>query len=137
MRTYKVAIQPASSMLSEFRSGFLQATAGGDAQPALVRFASYAELFRVFTPKRIELLGVLRQQGPLTVKGLAEAARRDYKNVHTDVQALERVDLIQRDATGRVRVPWDRIELPGIALDEAQEPQTNETFSRRSQWMPN
>lgn len=117
MRTYKVEIQSPETIFSEFRAGFLQAVAGQDVPPAPIAFASYADLSRMFTPKRVELLGVLRQQGPLSVRALATAIGRDYKNVHTDVQALERIDLIQRDAAGRVLVPWDRIELPGIALD--------------------
>ena len=39
-----------------------------------------------------------------------EDAGRDYKNVHTDVIALEAVDLIQRSEKGLLVVPWDVID---------------------------
>jgi predicted transcriptional regulator len=45
----------------------------------------------------------------MTVRALAKALERDYKNVHTDVRVLERVDLLSRDRDRRVLVPWDAV----------------------------
>lgn len=75
-----------------------------------LNFESFETLMSVLTPKRLELLKALRQQGPLSVKGLAEALGRDYKNVHVDSAELEAVDLIQRTESGLVVAPWDVID---------------------------
>jgi len=36
-------------------------------------------------------------------------AEKRYKNVYHDVQALERVGLINRTADKRLSAPWDRV----------------------------
>ena len=43
------------------------------------------------------------------MNALARRLGRDYKNVHTDVKALEALGLIGRNAAGRVEVPWDTV----------------------------
>jgi predicted transcriptional regulator len=62
----------------------MKALATGDAVAPhyAVGFASLVQMLVVFTPKRLELLTVLRGQGPLSVAALARALGRDYKNVH-------------------------------------------------------
>ncbi len=57
------------------------------------------------TNRRVELLPALRRQRTCAGKPL----RRDYKNVHTDVQALAHIGLVETDEDRRFYVPWDRI----------------------------
>ncbi|HVL34727.1 MAG TPA: MarR family transcriptional regulator, partial [Burkholderiales bacterium] len=59
------------------------------------------------SPARWALLAALRQAGPLSIYELARRLGRDYKNVHTDVAQLTALGLIEKDAEGRVAVPWD------------------------------
>ncbi len=75
-----------------------------------LNFENFETLLSVLTPKRLELLKTLRQQGPLSVKGLAGTLGRDYKNVHVDTAELEAVGLIQRTEDGLVVAPWDVID---------------------------
>jgi predicted transcriptional regulator len=75
-----------------------------------VGFETLETLLRTLTPRRWELLAYLRQHGQMTVYGLAQGLRRDYKNVHGDVKALEELDLIGRTKDGKVEVVWDEIE---------------------------
>lgn len=83
-----------------------------------LNFEDFAMLASVLTPKRLELLKALRQQGPLSVRALSTVLKRNYKNVHVDASALEAVDLIQRDSDGLLIAPWDvidakfRLDLP-------------------------
>ena len=64
-------------------------------------------LLRTLTPARWELIDRLREVGPLSIYQLAKLSRRDYKNVHTDVTALARIGLIEKQDDARVSVPWD------------------------------
>lgn len=75
-----------------------------------LNFENFAMLASVLTPKRLELLKALRQQGPFSVRALSKVLARDYKNVHGDAAALEAVDLIQRDGEGLLIAPWDVID---------------------------
>ena len=82
-----------------------------DVEPSFgVTFESIAGLLQVMTPARWTLLNHLKQFGPLTVYALAKLLQRDYKNVHTDVKALEELDIIGRTENKLVEVPWDEIE---------------------------
>ena len=73
-------------------------------------FENLESLLKTLTPARWILLRSLRAAGPRSIRGLARELERDYKNVHTDVKALEIVGLIGRNANGEVEVPWDIVE---------------------------
>ncbi|MEA3643632.1 MAG: hypothetical protein VBE63_27430 [Lamprobacter sp.] len=74
-----------------------------------VGFEDIGQMLAVFTPKRWELIGVLRASGPLTVVELARRLRRDDKNVHSDVDSLMEWMTVERDQQGCVFVPWSEI----------------------------
>ena len=46
----------------------------------------------------------------MSVRALARALERNYKNVHTDVRRLEQIGLIDRTKDNRIEVPWDIVE---------------------------
>ncbi len=75
-----------------------------------LNFEDFSMLVSVLTPKRLELLKLLRQNGPLSIRALAKQLRRDYKNVHSDASTLEDVELIQRNESGLLIAPWDVID---------------------------
>lgn len=64
-------------------------------------------LLRTLTPARWGLIDRLREAGSLSIYQLAKVLGRDYKNVHTDVTALARIGLIEKEDDARVSVPWD------------------------------
>ena len=64
-------------------------------------------LLKTLTPARWELVDRLRGEGPLSIYQLAKRLGRDYKNVHTDVSALARIGVIEKQGDARVSVPWD------------------------------
>lgn len=75
-----------------------------------ITFADLPALLSVLTPKRWELLRDLRSTGPASVRALALRLERDYKRVHSDVDALESSGLIERDEARRVCVAWDAVD---------------------------
>jgi predicted transcriptional regulator len=74
-------------------------------------YESARDLCSEITPARMDVLRVLREIGATSVKGLAEAAGRNYSNVHTDVDRLISLGLIERLDDGTVRVPFDEIDI--------------------------
>ena len=63
-------------------------------------FASWEEMVRVLSPKRLELLRHLHRHPAPNVRQLAVALRRDYRRVHDDVAALQEAGLLERDPAG-------------------------------------
>ncbi|MBW2035768.1 MAG: MarR family transcriptional regulator [Deltaproteobacteria bacterium] len=75
-----------------------------------LNFENLEILLRTLTSVRWKLLKTLRTNGAMSVRALASALRRDYKNVHTDVGRLERIGLISRTQDQKVEVLWDVVE---------------------------
>jgi predicted transcriptional regulator len=74
-----------------------------------ISFQQVGQMLATFTPKRWELIAVLREVGPMTVAELARHLGRNYKNVHADVQQLIEWMAVERGDDGRVSVPWSAI----------------------------
>lgn len=72
-------------------------------------FSTPAQLVSELSPKRMELLQVLKKAGPLSIRALAKMMGRNYSNVHADVQRLIEHGLIEKDAGDHILVPWDDV----------------------------
>jgi len=81
------------------------------AQLAVLSFADLPLLTKNLSPARWELVRRLKTAGPLTIFALAKLLERDYKNVHTDVQALIELGLLEKDERGGLRAPFDEIVI--------------------------
>ena len=75
-----------------------------------LNFENLSMLLSILTPSRLNLLQKLRQQGPMSIRALSKILKRDYKNVHSGVRALEEVGLLERTEEGTLQVPWDIID---------------------------
>ncbi|MBO0613487.1 HVO_A0114 family putative DNA-binding protein [Thiothrix fructosivorans] len=74
-----------------------------------VGFKNVSQMLSVFTPKRWDLLAVLREHGVMSIAELARTLQRDYKNVHNDVERLMEWLAIERDANGKIFTPYSEI----------------------------
>lgn len=106
-----IGVEEADRGFDRFVEAWEKAESGKTEQAEVhLNFEDFAMLASVLTPKRLELMKTLRQQGPLSVRALAKQLARDYKNVHADAAALEDVDLIQRTEDNLLVAPWDVID---------------------------
>ena len=76
-----------------------------------VGFENMAQMGAVFSPKRWELVEMLKKTGAQSIYALAKRLNRHYRNVHQDVTLLSEWLVIEKDAAGKVFVPWDKIEV--------------------------
>lgn len=106
-----VGIASEEDMSREFVEAWHQAERGAaeEGQERLY-FLDVVTLLRVLSEQRLALLRALRHEGPTSIRALSKALGRDYKNVHADVQLLHGAGLIHKATSGRVSVPWDRIQ---------------------------
>jgi len=74
-----------------------------------VTFHDLPALLSALTPKRLDLLRYVRHHQVRTVKALAADLRRDYKNVHKDVEELTKIGLLARTAD-HVVAPYAQVD---------------------------
>lgn len=74
-----------------------------------IGFSDVGQLLAVFTPKRWDLLAALREVGPMNIAELARHLRRDYKNVHGDIEKLLEWQAVEKDDQDRYVAPYDEI----------------------------
>lgn len=115
MNSRKILISICS--LDEFkkftREAFKRAEEGKRAEEPIHRvyFTTEEDLFSTLSPKRMELLKFLKKNGPLSCRKLAAGLNRAYANVHSDVQQLCQLDLIEKDKDQKLSVPWDELDI--------------------------
>ena len=108
--TLHLRVSAATDALDRFEAAWHLAS--GRAPPAPLAILSFADLpllVKTLTPARWALLARLKKMGATTVYALAKELERDYKNVHTDVSAMLRLQLIEKTERNLVRVAWQAV----------------------------
>lgn len=108
MKKLYVEVMSSGEALKRFSRAWKSASYREGAD-ATIGLGSIAELTTLLSPKRMELLRHVAQNPALSIRGLAQALERDYKNVHTDVSELEAQHLLERDEAGLVMAPYDEL----------------------------
>ena len=82
-----------------------------------IYFENIAAFRKALTPKRLELLHLIKTRRPKSLQEIARFARRNVKNIATDIDLLTQLGLIEtaKSKTGRKeitsQVDYDAIEL--------------------------
>lgn len=82
-----------------------------------IYFESIEGFRKALTPKRLELLHLIKEKRPESLQELARVAHRDIKSIVLDTKILEGLGLVdmKRKKTGRKQsipvVDYDRIDL--------------------------
>lgn len=58
-------------------------------------FTSAEALRRFITPKRVELIRLIRQRKPASISELATFAQRDFKRVHADIHDMAEAGFLE------------------------------------------
>jgi predicted transcriptional regulator len=102
----------------ELREIFRRAEHKGQIPAEESLYFTELETFRkCLTPKRLELLWIIADKRPQSVRELAALVRREPKNVSEDLEYLCRVGLVElrpSSAHGNARapvVPYDRVDF--------------------------
>lgn len=79
-----------------------------------IYFTSFEAFRKALTPKRLELLHLIRIKKPSSINELARIAKRDIKNIADDVKYLEQIGLVEKKETNNKTAPvikYDKIAL--------------------------
>jgi len=105
----QVHVDGIAKMGRRFVDAWHRAEASEIVDEAHVTFLSYEAMTETLSPRRLELLRYVRQHGAASVRDLATSLKRDYKNVHQDVCALEAGGLLVREGR-RLTAPWNEVQ---------------------------
>jgi predicted transcriptional regulator len=83
----------------------------GKAQGEFISFESPALLFKVLSGNRWDLLKVMTGAGAMSIREASRRLDRDVKAVHSDVQMLLKVGILQKTDKGRIEFPFDAVHV--------------------------
>jgi predicted transcriptional regulator len=98
-------------------AGRMRRALAGERQGAFISFTSVALLWKVITPKRLDVLKALAGAETLAIREVARRVGRDVKAVHGDVRGLIDAGLVEETPTG-VRFGYDGVHVD-FTLDAA------------------
>ena len=78
----------------------MRAAMRGEAQGARITFPTVELLWKVVTPKRLEILRALTGGETVSIREVARRVERDVKAVHGDVRALVSAGLVEDTGAG-------------------------------------
>ena len=117
MKTKKIriGIRDVSEVLDDFVAAG-EALVGGEVvkEERGIYFTSLEAFRKALTPKRLELLHLIKAARPSSINQLARLAQRNIKNVAEDVKYLTQFGLVEAETVGRgaaPRVKYDEIDL--------------------------
>ena len=115
IKRVKIGIKTVKEVLDEFiKTGEAIERGEGVKKEKGTYFESVEGFRKALTPKRLELLHLIKEKHPESLQELARLAKRDMKSIVTDIKILESLDLIdmQRRKQGR------RESVPTVAYDK-------------------
>jgi len=107
--TVKVHVGTLEDMGQRFIGAWHRAERGEAVNETHATFHDLAALLAALTPKRLDLLRYVRHHQVRNVKALAVDLRRDYKNVHKDVEELTKLGLLSR-TPDQVVAPYAEVD---------------------------
>jgi predicted transcriptional regulator len=108
-RRIRVHVESLEASGRRFVEAWRRAERGERLHEEHLSFESLEVLLATLSPKRIELIRLVRRRPHLSIAALARELGRDYKRVHGDVRALEMAGLLEEDESG-LRAPFAGVE---------------------------
>ncbi len=92
----RVHVGTPEEMGRRFIDAWRRAERGETVDETNITFPDLEALLAALTPKRLSLLRYVRHHQVRNIRALATDLRRDYKNVHKDVEILAKLGLLSR-----------------------------------------
>ena len=107
-KNVQIHIGTPKDMAERLISAWHRAERGEEVDETHITFPDLESLLAALTPKRLHLLRHVRHHHVRSVRALAKGLQRDYKNVHKDVEELEKIGLLTRTKE-RVFAPFAEV----------------------------
>jgi predicted transcriptional regulator len=108
-KTIRIHTGTAADMGKRFVDAWRHAESGEAVDETHLTFLDLETLLAALTPKRLQLLRHVRHHQVPSIKALAVQLKRDYKNVHNDVEELSKLGLLAR-TDSQVVAPYAEVD---------------------------
>jgi len=109
MRTLTISLMDSQSAMREMRQSVIRAWKTGEYQGEELTYATPAQLFKVFTLKRWEIIACLQQQAkPISLLELSRLLGVSTQHLQEDLDVLLAEGVIERNANG-ISTPYAAI----------------------------
>jgi predicted transcriptional regulator len=105
----RINIGDPEDMGRRFADAWHGAERGDAVSETNITFRDLETLLAALTPKRLHLLRYVRHNEVRSIKALASALHRNYRNVHKDVQELTKLGLLAR-TPGLLAAPYAEVD---------------------------
>ena len=106
MSTVTISVSNLDAMIGRAKAAFR-----GEPQGEHISFETVEDLWKTLTPRRWALIRAMSGKGLMSIRAAGRLIGQDIKTVHADVQELLRAGILQKDAAGRIRFPYDAIHV--------------------------
>lgn len=117
VKKVKVAIKNLKDIFEDVKDVVKRIEGGEHLKPVKepeIYFTSFEAFRKALTPKRLELLHIIKTQKPSSINDLARMLKRDIKNVAEDVKYLRQIGFIEVKGVEKKTMPvitYDKINL--------------------------
>ena len=129
MPTLKVTVGERDRLDQRTRERIKAAQEGAelaDGQPVL-NFGSYAELSQLLRPTNLELLEVIAEQDPESIRETATLVDREYNQVHQNLSELSEIGVIDFEGGSPGQAKQPVLTYDGLEIDLSFAASENET----------
>jgi len=120
--TLVVTVKSSSEFHDDVTDG-IEALERGDAvdSPPTISFTSYDDLMETLTPRVLDLIEAIHQEGPTSINETARVVERDIKNVHEELSRLAQLGIIFLEEDGQSKRPvvWFNELVINLSFDLA------------------
>jgi len=96
----------------DIRRRILDVWNSGQAETAArLDYVNLDDAWKVLSPKRRAIMGVMAGAGPLTIREIARRTGRDVRAVHSDVHTLLRSGVIDKTDDDRIVLPYQFVKF--------------------------
>ena len=107
MKTVQLEVRRFDDVLSDVAA----ALASDEPLPSRISFDSVQALWKILSPRKMELLQAMAGQGCLPIREIARRVKRDVSAVHRDIRALADAGLVERNGERQACFPYDEIHV--------------------------
>ncbi|MGH7964121.1 MAG: hypothetical protein ACRERD_20255 [Candidatus Binatia bacterium] len=102
VKRVKIGVRPPGAIFDEAAAVIGQIEIGKKAatQPEWLYFSDVREMGKILTPRRLELLKMIRDHRPDSIRALAVFSGRHLKNVAEDLSLLVALGLVEMETCG-------------------------------------
>lgn len=110
MRTLTIGVTPLNPF-EQIKASMQRAISVTKPIGDVLTFPSVQLLWKVLSPKRMDIISAMTGAGELSIREVARRVERDFKAVHTDIQALLNAGVVDKTESGAVMFSYDRVHV--------------------------